>query len=514
MRVRVSSLSCCRQLFASEKYIVAGGNIIDIMPLTQRSVRAQPAAPDFLPADEDDEATLRAYPNGKSVFAALSAADPRPKSQQAMLCIIAGGGLLALPFLPAIAVLRDAVDASWDIEHGVKSPGGASLEDVMSQLILKSIGITKAEAAIAAQLTAAVYFALLLADVLSEFVPAIRWPASWRCDNKQCYEEMFCEPTRDSLVRRPGNTYSNSLYLYGALIIPSSAWRARDGDMWDAFWLADVMFGVMLFFLALLSTIWHASNAPKSQYIDLWAMDTCIAFLIVRITCAGGLTLLVTFAGMPAATASLIMGVACALLFGLISFLNASKQLADSHKGFLDGGCPFSARSMLLGKSSLGGASIVQLAVFGGMPLIFMALPTLVMGCIVHSVGSLLALSLMLAGLTIGWGYRLFERFVLDGALPMNVVQTLQRCTGTDPAGWRRGSGGIVKRVLSAVLTLAAAVTSPTAILHAFTGVTLVAGYLHARSLDQILLGPRSSTVQDSSTVGVHVHVVDGWSAH
>ena len=42
---------------------------------------------------------------------------------------------------------------------------------------------------------------------------------------------------------------------------------------------------------------------------------------------------------------------------------------------------------MLLGKSPLGGASIVQLAAFAGMPLIFMALPTLVMGFVVHSVG-------------------------------------------------------------------------------------------------------------------------------
>lgn len=198
------------------------------MPPTRRTssrVKAQPADTDFFRTSPEETA---AYPNGKSVFAALSAADPRPKYQQALLCIIAGGGLLALPFLPAIAVIRGSVDASWDIDHGVKSPGGATFEAVMSHLMLKSIGITKAEASLAALLTAAAYAGLLLADVLSECLPSIlRWPSSWRCDNTQCYEEMFSEPTRDSLVRRPGNTYSNALYLFGALLIPPSAWRAR-----------------------------------------------------------------------------------------------------------------------------------------------------------------------------------------------------------------------------------------------------------------------------------------------
>ena len=72
------------------------------------------------------------------------------------------------------------------------------------------------------------------------------------------------------------------------------------------------MFGVLLLILAVLSVIWHSSNAPDSrkytnisikfldaapvacdstsdrllvitEYIDLWSMDSCIAYLIVRI---------------------------------------------------------------------------------------------------------------------------------------------------------------------------------------------------------------------------------------
>ena len=61
----------------------------------------------------------------------------------------------------------------------------------------------------------------------------------------------------------------------------------------NPFLVADTIFGVMLLILASLSVIWHASNAPKSQYIDLWSMDSCIAYLIIRCACQGVLVLLI-----------------------------------------------------------------------------------------------------------------------------------------------------------------------------------------------------------------------------
>ena len=107
----------------------------------------------------------------------------------------------------------------------------------------------------------------------------------WRTENTQCYDEMFCEPTRASLVRRPGNTYSNVFYLFGALAVLLSTLSADCvARRSNAFRVADAMFGAMMLILALLSVTWHASNAPKSQYVDLWAMNSCIVYLIVRIS--------------------------------------------------------------------------------------------------------------------------------------------------------------------------------------------------------------------------------------
>ena len=70
----------------------------------------------------------------------------------------------------------------------------------------------------------------------------------------------------------------------------------------------------------------------------------------------------------------------------------------------------------------------------------------------------------------------MFERFVLDGYAPMNLVLRLQQ---RQRAASSSGSVG------SFLLTFAAATVSPTALLHWFTGVTLFVGYMHVRSMDE-----------------------------
>ena len=200
-------------------------------------------------------------PYGQSILPALMAQDPTPTGLQAFYCLVSFCGVALLPFYPTMAAHSLGADASWDALH----PGD------LKQLLSDSIGASAAEIDLAAWTTAAVYLALFIADVLSQCAPAtIRWPVSWHCENTMCYEEMFCEPTRASLVRRPGNTFSNFPYLFGALLILPCAWRASPSP--SPFWVADAMFGAMLLALATLSTIWHASNAPKSQYVDLWAV--------------------------------------------------------------------------------------------------------------------------------------------------------------------------------------------------------------------------------------------------
>ena len=439
-------------------------------------------------------------PYGSSILPALSAADPIPCACQALMWFVSAGGLFLLPWAPMLEIVA-GLDGSWDAAHHVGD---------VAQLMRASLGVTSAQAAIATWATGAAFGALLVCDVSSEALPAtIRWPASWRCDNIQCYDEMFSEPTRASLVRRPGNVYSNALYLYAAVLIPQAVWAPADAAMRQPFWMADSIFAAMLLLLALLSTIWHASNAPKSQYIDLWAMDSCIVYLIVRMACLGALASLHAAslcADTAAAPGSFTIdcdaaaGAGCAALYALLILVIGRKQLADSRARFLEGGCPFAGRNRLLGRSPLGPIASYEAVLFCGMPLLFMALPTLVMSLVIGSAGSVLGQTIMLASLSIGWGSRMFERFVLDGCAPMNIVIALQRRAGLASSTAKQSAAPpasppaappavrplrLAQRPLSLALTTAAALASPTAILHAFTGVTLLVGYMHARSLDQ-----------------------------
>ena len=66
----------------------------------------------------------------------------------------------------------------------------------------------------------------------------------------------------------------------------------------------------------------------------------------------------------------------------------------------------------------------------------------------------------------------MLERFFLDGCTLMNMVHRAQ--AGPEPPS----------RARSFILTTLAPAVSPTAILHSFTGVTILIGYMHARSLD------------------------------
>ena len=274
---------------------------------------------------------------------------------------------------------------------------------------------------------------------------------SWNCDNTECYLEMFCEPTREGcLVRRPGNCYSNILYLFAGLVVLLSTWQ-----QWatNSFAVADTMFGVMLLILATLSVIWHASNAPKSQYIDLWSMDSCIAYLIVRITCLGVLSVC-AYLGASKATSAQVAPASCAVMFGALIAKEAHKQWLSHKAEYLDGGCPFSSRNRLLGRGGSRGSlvkkppSVFGVCIFLGMPVVYMVIPTVVMACGTGSAGSVVSGTVMLVALVIGWSWRMLERFAMDGCGPMNAVHSLQKRWLTEGGG-----GGVCERVVSFVLT-------------------------------------------------------------
>jgi len=186
----------------------------------------------------------------------------------------------------------------------------------------------------------------------------------------------------------------------------------------------------------------------------------------------------------------------CTAVFCAAVATNGQVWWGRLKRGWLDAGCPFSGRARLQkqweGAPSeghwppIGHLCTQDACLYAALPLIYMVLPVAVQVYALHSLGSFLASTAAAATLVIGWSLRMFERFCLDGWAPMNAILSLHRLEhkllGSPcpvfTAKW------VAHQVTSSVLTTAAGIVSPTAILHAMTGVTLLAGYIHARTLE------------------------------
>jgi type IV secretory pathway TrbD component len=240
------------------------------MPTTRRAAAAASAGarPSQSPAKKPSSSgssrvSADQLPFGRSIFPAVvdAGGGSRLVAYSAVLCTALA--LLALLWLPTLLATLDHGD--WDASHSVSLSG--RWHALLPTLLREATGLTDGQVGSATALTLGAFGLLFVTDILSEFCPAtLRWPTAWRCDTRECYLEMFCEPTREGcLVRRPGNCYSNVLYMFSGVVVLLSVWQ-RPSSMA----VADGMFGVMLLVLALLSVIWHASNAPKSQCVLLF----------------------------------------------------------------------------------------------------------------------------------------------------------------------------------------------------------------------------------------------------
>ena len=367
------------------------------------------------PSDDDisDEAM---FPFGQSLFPAIAARDPAPWLLKAALLSLCVASLVAMPFAAPLAA-RFGVAAPWDAAHGVSWDKPL---DATAALLEHAVGLTPDGIWLVGAATAACFAVLFLLDGAGVCRgPLVRWPGSWDVDNRQCYHEMFAEPTRPgALVRRPGNVYSNWPYLYAGLAVLGGAATTLSSSSAPSptFWLPDCMFAVILLGLAALSVIWHSSNAPTSQYIDLWTMESAIAYLIVRFVALGACSLL----GPDWATASAL---GCAAIYGLAIYANGRQQYRAYQAGFLHGGCPYSGRARL----RQGDMNVAGVCAFAGMPVGYMLLPVAVQCLAIGSVGSATAFSLAAASLVVGWSVRMFERFCLDGWAPMQAVRAAQQ---------------------------------------------------------------------------------------
>jgi len=400
------------------------------------------------------------FPYRQSVFRAIYEKDSASTHCKLITLLITAVLMLALPLVPSILVNVFGL-RNWDSIH-LNNEQPLS----MTALLQAALGLSAAEVWWSVRCTFGVFGGLMLLDL----VDIVKWPRSWHTEDERCYSSMFCEPSRAGrLIKHPGNSFSNAIYFFGSLCVMQSA--TRQGNL---FWAADYCFGVMLLLLAGTSFVWHASNAPKSHYPDLWAMDSCICYLIIRFVAIGIQALLCKV--FTQETANPAAAGFCLLLYAMLSLTHARSQFCHAREGLFDAGFQLSGRTRLLRNDM----DIQTTCMFFGMPVLFMILPTIVQAFIVGSVGSIVLGTVAAASLVLGWGLRMFERFVLDGWTPMNLaceIQSRANCKATWITVQFRQSGG----------TVLAALVSPTAALHWFTGVTLLVGYMNVRSLDATL---------------------------
>ena len=94
-----------------------------------------------------------------------------------------------------------------------------------------------------------------------------------------------------------------------------------------------------------------------------------------------------------------------------------------------------------------------------------------------HTIGSACLARVVNISLVVGWQYRIFERWSLDGCKHMLFLS--ERILASNKSG---------NVSASFLCTTLAAILSPTAILHVCTGITLLAAYCHVRSLEMTVL--------------------------
>ena len=420
----------------------------------------------------------------------LDSASPVLKTVLLLLTVVGWITLWNLSHILAAAFpeLVAASSEHWDERHGIRLSqeesnsynyfGGMNL---LPKLVETALDLPEAWVHWCFQATAVFVVLLLVADVMLGCVynnktASDPYPSSWKTDNTLCYHDMFSEPSRmGRLLRRPGNTLSNATYLLASLcVLASCYYHSSTTSSSFIFWWADLQFGIMLFLLTLSSCLWHGSNGPWTQYVDIWAMECCILYLIVRnVFGLGLLVVLLQHTNMDLEWAKQVVGGVCAVVYGIAIVMIAQLGLEWYQKGYLHGHCPFSVRAQLLGISNIqnGGSSsghvdcrIMDVALFASMPVLYYAAPLAVQIMLLKSFGSHTAGDLISRTLVVGWTYRFWDRWILDGHPMMNYLDSMR------PSFWR---------------TVGAAVLSPTAVLHAMTGITLLAGYVHSRSLEE-----------------------------
>ena len=429
-------------------------------------------------------------PLGSSMLFAVWKLDPSSTGRKSLSLGLTLICLIGLWFATDIIswLFPTSVDASWDERQGIissldspsKISSGSGLDVVTTLTLLpllmeKGLEISEEAVRYCFLITALIFVGMIVADAALGMIgndSRCPWPKSWS-PNPKLYDEQFLEPARiQRLLKRPGSVLSNAPFLLGSLCVLAAVATSLTSTNYKnnhILWLADLQFGLMLFALAASSCLWHGSNAPWTRYPDHLSMDCSILYLIVRSICLGVLAVLVNHCGVPPGVAKGLAGTACAGIYGRLVYSSYKQNLLKYQHRYLHGPtCPFSVRARLSGTSNMFGMGqkdfrISHVAFFAALPFLYTLIPILIQIFLLKTRGSVLAGNLCAQTLIVGWTYRLSERFALDGNVIMNYI---------------------LRQQPSRLRTIGAAVFAPTASLHFFCGITLVAGYIQARSLE------------------------------
>lgn len=472
------------------------------------------------------------YPYRKSIFHQLLESDSKcngaPKSIL-YVCVIVTILLIAIvPFAPTIFAyyipkvkILDTYNTKWDLEHRTTwsdIDNKYHFINLSLKLIRHTIGL---EPTLTINIfyfgTFLPYLALALIDfsncmkyLLSRrglhkeqkrsFV-LIQWPKSWynASHSLTCYNDMFTEPMLyPNLVKRPGNTYSNFIYLFTAEFILVSCILAQTNNY---FQISDFLFGVMLLILSVASTIWHSANAPfLVHYVDLWSMECCIIYYSLRYI-SYGIAAVFLFATNNQhnfqENLRIIASRICLLLFFIvILYLGRYVHYQNYKRKYFHGGFPLSGRNRLFHTvsnptstpSSLKVTTITA-CLYASLPVYAIIIPLLVLIYVLHTSGSIVATTISLISLSIGWSVRMLERFVLDGHVLMNWFisyrdSTIEKITYSPNNCHGSTMEDVMNHMRVILCTIIIGILSPTANLHFFTGITLMFGFIFLRSLD------------------------------
>lgn len=416
-----------------------------------------------------------ALPPGETIFFQLMQIDPTPRFLQVALLLLTGVAVILLPFIPASLAHPKIgnVSSSWELE-------AYSLGELLS-IMESSLGLNSAYIGACFTASVAIFAFLFICDSCfklewQDFMcPAVYAKIFKETGTRGCYDEMFCEPARSGkLVARPGNTYSNFIYFFNGLLVTSSAlfgstpFLGPPTPVYNNFWAADLLFGLMMLCLSAFSVLWHATNLPLAHYPDLWSMDSCIAYQVLRFVLVGLHIYVFGRNGRPDTgnLSNTLIPLCCFLAFAGIVWLIGKTHVRMYEAQQLHYNCYFSGRTRLLNVVNKGDAPerfSAIICLFGGMPVVY-AIPMILSQVFwFNSLGSIPTLTLGLTTLVFGWSYRMSEKFLLDCCIFMEWAKTM-------PA--------------SALRTIVTAIVSPTAVLHFTTGITLLAGFISCRSAE------------------------------